>query len=266
MTGIICNLCKDRIANQRNSHILPGFLKKDYLKTTSRFFHSIIIGTRKLKIEQDLPKEDFIFCSHCENRFNTIETIISKHLSNSYQILQTKSYPKFRMLEYEYQLFKNCNPKVFTLFVYSLIWRMHISNHPVFEDFVLPENCAEDLRKTLHNFLTEKTSELNKSLETLKHQRWDFIFIKPEHHPRGFSNINFNENISKKKISFIIIWEYIIVFPLNNSSIPKFLENYLNRNFKETRIIIFKNKTWNETSTKLGQIVMSNYESEPIKL
>jgi len=248
----ICKLCNSNFATQKNSHILPRFLKKEYLKTNKKFFIIDILSI-KSKPEQDLPKEDYIFCPNCESRFNPIETIISRHLRNSYNIFKKKSYPIINLLDYKYQLFPKCDPKIFTLFVYSIIWRLHISNHLVFKDYIIPDFCVEDLQNSLNNFLSNKTSELLLKLKSFNNQRWNFIFIKPENRSKVYSNINYNESIDKLKVSFIFIFEYIILFFIENDSIPKFLENYVNQKFSNLKFMIINNKSWNETAVNLAK-------------
>jgi len=247
MTDIICKLCKTNVATQTNSHILPKFLKKEYLKKSNKFI-LIEALTGKLKTEHDLPKEDFIFCPNCESKFNCVETIISRQLNDSYSVFRRKDCPKFNLFDYEYQLLTKCDPKKFTIFVYSLIWRLHISNLPIFKDFCLPENCAEDLRKTLNNFLTEKTRELDSKLEEFKNQRWNFVFIKPEHRNIIYSNINYSEGIDKNKTSIIFIFEYILVFFISTTAIPKFMENYVNNKFSTPKLMILNNEIWNHSA------------------
>ena len=244
MTDKVCNLCMTNKATQRNSHILPSFLKKEYLQRSRKFF-LIESWTGKLRVQQDLPKEDCIFCPVCEDKFNSVETIVSKHLNDSYSLLKRKTYPKINLLNFEYQLLTTCHPKIFALFVYSLVWRLHISDLPIFKDFHLPDNCAEDLRKTLNNILTERTSELIANLDSLNNQRWDFVFIKPENRNNIYSNINYSAGIDKKGLSSIFIFEYLLVFFVNKKAIPKFLENLVNQKFSEPKLMILENKLWN---------------------
>lgn len=251
----LCKLCKTNPATQKNSHIFPKFLKREYLKTDNRFF--LVNSTIENKIpQQDLPKEDNILCPICEKRLQTIESSISLHLNYSYNILKRKDYPSYKFLEIEYQYLKKCDPKIFTLFVYSLIWRAHISSLPLFMDFILPENCAEDLRKTLDKTLPEKISELSKKIDSLKNQRWPYIFIKPKKREKMNHPIMYNDNIINKKLAFVFIFEYAIIFMLNRKSIPKNLQHFNNYKFKEIRLMKMENKLWNSGSLNAARLII----------
>lgn len=243
----LCRLCRTNPAVQKNSHIFPKFLKKEYLKTDKRFF--LVNSTIDNKmLQQDLPKEDNILCPICESRLQTIESNISLHLNNSYNIFKRIDYPIHKLLEYEYQYFNSCDPKIFTLFVYSLIWRAHISSLPLFKDFILPENCAEDLRKTLNITLPEKISELSESLSSLTIQRWHYIFIKPQKREKMNHPIIYNDNIINKKMAYVFIFEYAIIFLVNRKTIPEKLQHYANHKFKKVRLMILGNDLWNYNS------------------
>lgn len=73
-----CNLCLNREADQKNSHIIPKFLSKRLFESTKPR-HSIEVSEkgRTTKI-QDIPKEDFLLCKFCEKRLGHLETYMAK--------------------------------------------------------------------------------------------------------------------------------------------------------------------------------------------
>ena len=227
--------------------------------TIDKKFHLYEFKTEKSTIEQDLPKEDYLFCQNCEKRLQTIESKISIHLKNSYNILKRREYPIFHIFDNEHQYLEKCDSKIFTLFVYSLIWRAHISSLPLFKDFVLPESWARNLRTTLNEYLPDKISDLENRVESFDNQRFPFVFIKPKNKRKFYHAITYNEKIGENKVAMISIWEYGIMFFSSKSKVPKFLIPHLNDNFQKTQILIMNNKSWNNWIIELYKLIKKNY-------
>jgi hypothetical protein len=257
----ICKLCQQNEATQANSHIFPRFFKKHYL-TFNKGFHYYNISKKKTdRIVQDLPKEDYIFCPECESRFQTLEYFASLYLNNSYNWLKKNDFPISKNHS-DCQIAKNCDSKIFTLFVYSLIWRAHISKDDAFKDFILPIKCAEDLRRTLFGIVPTKISELPNQLHLLKEQRWNYIFIKPEKKSGIYHVINYNDNIRTKGIAFVHTFEYAIIFVLNRKVVPSKFEDYINRKFNPLLFLAMKTELWNSTVINITNQMIQEYNSE----
>ena len=73
----VCKLCQKNVANQTNSHIVPKFLCKSLFESLPNR-HAIVIdrAMREWKI-QDIPKESYVLCNHCEQSLGTVETIFA---------------------------------------------------------------------------------------------------------------------------------------------------------------------------------------------
>jgi hypothetical protein len=153
----------------------------------------------------------------------------------------------------------NSDPKIFTLFVYSLIWRAHISSDDAFKDFILPRKCETDLRKTIYRVVPTRISELQSRLHLLKKQRWNYIFIKPEKKKGIYHVINYNDNVSANGIAFIHTFEYAIIFVLNRKRLPNNFKYYVNRNFETFRFLMMKPKLWNSTIVNISNQMKEEY-------
>ncbi len=258
----ICNLCQQNEATQANSHIFPRFFKKDYLKTNKGFFYYDIPGQKVDRKVQDLPKEDYIYCPECESRFQTLEHFASLYLGNSYNRLKENDFP-ISQKHSDCQLAPNCDPKIFTLFIYSLIWRAHISTDNAFNDFIIPNNCERDLRKTIYEIATPKISDLQSRLPMLKHQKWNYIFIKPEKKDGIFHVINYNDSISLKGLAFVHTFEYAIIFILNRKAAPDKFKDYINNKFSPLKFLKMKTNLWNSTIINITEQMKENYKNAP---
>lgn len=256
----ICKLCQQNEATQTNSHIFPKFFKKDYLKTNKGFFYFNISEQKVERKVQDLPKEDNILCPECESRFQTLEHFASIYLNDSYNRFNKNDFPIMKKHR-DCQLASNCNPKIFTLFVYSLIWRAHISMDDAFKDFSLPNKCEMDLRKTLYEIVPSKISILQSRLHLLELQRWNYIFIKPEKKKGIYHVINYNDNIRTTGFAFIHTFEYAIIFILNRKAVPFEFKEYINSKFNPLRFMKMKTDLWNFTVSNITEQMKEIYNN-----
>lgn len=256
----ICKLCLQNEATQTNSHIFPRFFKKDYLKTQKGFFYYNISGQKVDRKVQDLPKENYIVCPECESRFQTLEHFASLYLGNSYDRLKKKEFPIVQTHS-DCQLALNCDPKIFTLFIYSLMWRAHISTDDAFKDFKLPDNCVNDLRKTIYEIVPLKISDLQSRLHLLKQQRWNYLFIKPEKKKGIYHLINYNDNIRSHGFAFVHTFEYATIFILNRKAIPPKFMDYANIKFNPLRFWNMKTDLWNSTVLNIAEQMKESYKN-----
>ena len=257
----ICKLCQRNEATQANSHIFPRFFKREYLKSKKGFFYYNISDQIVDRKVQDLPKEDYIFCPECESRFQTLEHFASLYLNNSYNQLKKNEFPTLKSHS-DCQLASNCEPKIFTLFIYSLMWRAHISTDDAFKDFKLPDNCVKDLRKTIYQIVPSKISELQDRLDLFKVQRWNYIFIKPEKKNGIYHVINYNDNIRSTGFAFVHTFGYATIFILNRKAIPlKFIE-YANEKFETLKFWKMKTNLWNSTALTIAEEMKKNYNKQ----
>jgi len=141
------------------------------------------------------------------------------------------------------------------------MWRAHISNDDAFKEFVLPNNCVRDLRKTIYEIVPPKISDLNSRLHLLKHQRWNYIFIKPENKKGIYHIINYNDNISLKGLAFVHAFEYAIIFILNRKAVPLKFYECINSRFNTLRFLRMRTDMWNSSIANITEQMMENYKN-----
>ncbi|MFZ6665804.1 hypothetical protein [Peijinzhouia sedimentorum] len=208
-----CKLCLNREADKPNSHIISKFLGKRLFESLPNR-HSIQYSriTKNFIKKQDTPKEDFILCKSCEKRLEIIETYFSRSLN---ELFEFQKYPlKFQLDKIETQEFLRCNlrPDLFTIFIYSLIWRSSISELEMFKDYKLPENVEEQLRLLLDTNLKLSQKEmLNHSFLSITEFDAITCLIKPkEYNIENVGMLIAYQNSPECYLLFIS--EFIIMF------------------------------------------------------
>lgn len=223
-----CILCKDEIANQTGSHIIPHFILKriENLKdksgrgyeigfvihplfTTSHFGQSIlpekleeIYGklTEKEINENTSPYiYDNIFCQRCEKRLATIENLYAKTIITT----STKQYKS------------GVSQEMGLLFWSSVLWRISFSN---ITGFQLTKNNQEILRRILNRSLKINPKKINVTeMQAAK----DIIKISYKilrcinYSDKNPTFIFFHPNFRNPYLLFID--EFIILFSFNNN-------------------------------------------------
>lgn len=224
----ICKLCKDSIADKKNSHIISKFIGKELFRSNGKKLAALQIEREKSRYIQSIPTEDFIFCSNCEKKFSVLETLIAR------KFLFVKNYKNNKDLYKEETFFSNkilqvldiC-PLIYKLFIYSLIWRTSISSHPTLKGFFLNEKLNEELRFFLSSNLCMTETEL-KSAEVKFIPTYHFFIIQPEStKERGvFSLSSVDEDTH---IMYLV--DFAIVFFSNENKVSntyKFVSNNQN--------------------------------------
>ncbi len=149
----LCNLCKTEEATQKNSHIVPRYFGVSLLTTKDKKRKGFEINKdavgKKVRPYQDTPKESFILCSDCEEKFGEIERVFANEFFNKFKNDRQKKQT-IRLLSdngYEFFIPKNVNYVNFKLLFYSILWRADISSLNYFNDLELPDETTEHLRE-----------------------------------------------------------------------------------------------------------------------
>jgi len=163
----LCLLCCDSKASQKESHIIPKFLGKGLFHDTKPH-HSILWhkGGKRQKV-QDIIKEDYIFCAKCEKSLSVLETYCALRLERFDNVRYFKDFVLYKEGDFEFVECKDINIKVFNLFIYSVVWRVSISNNIGFSKFKLPDKEEEELRLILKDFLKPTQTDLFSEIERL---------------------------------------------------------------------------------------------------
>lgn len=262
MTNKICNLCKLKIADKSNSHIIPKFMCKGlFEKAKPR--HSIAINNKgKSKNIQDTPKENHILCSNCEKRIEIIETYFARKIIDIHNYNNLKNnFEVKKISNQEYLSCETINPKAFKLFIYSIIWRTSISNLNEFMKFKIEESIEEEIRIFLNSNLKITHKELVDNFEKIVlTPKYDFCIFKPvikSNLSRGiFTTYNTSENSH-----IMLIVDFAIYFFTSDENIDDTFKYFSNSQNEKVLIPLAEIEKWNELNKIIVYQMLENKSS-----
>lgn len=250
-----CKLCEKSESSDINSHYVSKFLSKDLFENGK----SIQVKNDLSSINiTDIPKEKYIFCLQCEDKFEILETISSRILKN----IEEKD--NFISLYNEY--YDNGNHIVellrnmfeFNLFILSLVWRISISKHNLFVKFDISDIYKEQIRQILIDNLKDKKEGYKecKSLDL----GFKYIIIKSKNrndYTRGhLSSFSSGSNIH---MAFLVNF-YICVY-FQESLVPTVIKKFCNDNLDSLNLVLADDIKWKElNNTALNIFFDKNYK------
>lgn len=164
----ICLLCEKNNSNQKNSHIIPkSFGNGLYYGINPRHSLAINKSGKKSKV-QDIPKEDYLFCEKCEKGFSIFETYCILRLKRYDELRYASNFNRFQQGEFEYFKCKDLDIRIFNLFIYSIVWKLSVSESYAFGGFKLQKTEEDKLKVILKEFISLTQSELLDKLHKLK--------------------------------------------------------------------------------------------------
>lgn len=164
----ICLLCEKNKSIQKNSHIIPKFFGQGLFYGTSPRHGLSIDKTGKREKVQDILKEDYLFCPECEAGLSIFENYCILRLDRFNDIRYFNKFKKVKRGEFEYFECKELDIRIFNLFIYSIVWRVSISESYAFGGFKLPKVEEEKLKVILKEFIKPNQRELIYELDKLK--------------------------------------------------------------------------------------------------
>lgn len=162
----LCHLCLTNKSDKTNSHILSKFISTKFMEGNGSQRRGYQLDTEtvlnnKSKIIQDSVKEDYILCAECEAYFGLIENIASRTFLNLEKGIAEGKILKDTVKDFLDLLYCiNSNPIIIRLFVYSLFWRVSISNDSLFEDYQLKDTFEDEVRTSLLQYKARTKDEL----------------------------------------------------------------------------------------------------------
>lgn len=182
-----CLLCKTRLADKTGSHIITSFLTKSvsHFKRKSSDAGLLIVNSSnnkflfKEQFSQSTGKESYLFCTHCEKRFECVETYIANKFYRRFRDKAFKSDFPISVLDggdFMYATLSTVDPGVFSLFAWMQLWRSAVSTLEDFGTLKIGENVKEELRIYLDIFLKSTQVELISFSERKRQQFIPFIY------------------------------------------------------------------------------------------
>lgn len=166
-----CKLCITAEADKTNSHIVPKWMAKTMLNTGKGYKgFSLNTSTTHLprKPSQDIPKEDYILCTSCEQYFSVIETWYKNAIHNQlHGTPRNKNYEEqINQKGAKWAEFTDPNMmRLARLFYYSILWRTHITSAELWNNIKLPSREEEYLRKILLECRVNTKTDLTDKLQ-----------------------------------------------------------------------------------------------------
>lgn len=152
-----CLLCLSNAATKTSSHIIPRFLSTDFLGSKDSRKGFQLYGDKPVdqspKTVQDSPKEDFILCEDCEKYFSILEGIASPIFKMFNLKIQSGDFIVNKISD-DTGIVDciNIDNRTMKLFLYSIFWRVSISNVDLFHNFKINNIFEEEIRKSLLNY------------------------------------------------------------------------------------------------------------------
>jgi hypothetical protein len=159
-----CKLCQKAEATQTGSHITSSFFVKSQIGSRGNEVAFILTTDPNQDYTENVGAapilEDNILCIGCERRISVLEDIISREYSN--KIFKDAYRDNFNIQEsdnWDQLILLKVEPIVTMLFIYSIIFRMHITSTGLYKDFKVSEELNEKLRFQLDGLMPEFSPE-----------------------------------------------------------------------------------------------------------
>ncbi|MEW2920076.1 hypothetical protein AB1A65_01315 [Muricauda sp. ANG21] len=196
---------------------------------------------------QDTPKEHHILCPECEKRLGLLETYFAKKIRSINDFTNQKD--KFRIHDYGKNKLLEClriNPTSFKLFIYSIVWRVSISELEIFEKFKLSAKIESELGFFLDENLKTSHQNMLSSFEKIKNlPNYNFTVIKP---------LALNDNTRGMLTAYqmapnnfcIFTVDYLIFFFDNEDKIDSVYKLYSNKQNDVVKVVVSGVTGWQE--------------------
>lgn len=163
-----CLLCEKNKATQQNSHLIPKYFGKGLFYGTKPRHSLSIDKTGKKEKVQDILKEDYLFCPECEKGLSIFESYCILRLDRFNDIRYFSKFKIFKRGEFEYFECNELDIRIFNLFIYSIVWRVSVSESYAFGGFNLPKMEEDKLKVILKEFINPNQAELIDKLDDLR--------------------------------------------------------------------------------------------------
>lgn len=277
---MICNLCKNKEADQTGSHITSAFLLTSQIGKRGEERGFLITTNPNQDYSQNQGdvgiKEDFLFCRACEKRLGIIEGIYASEITQKIEQKQFEcNFDKTVLENSKYKLnCKRVHPISFQQLLLSNIWRASISEQPLYRHFKLTKDLEERIRFNLDLFLPEvvdfkiaqSEKDWTKMIESCK-EFFDNIpvtIFKAENIENKEMTYEFFDNLCKSPYH-IILNEYLILL-FNNSldwtddffdlRIETDLAAIINDNVEKSIICVISNERYFQTLNKIKDLAV----------
>ncbi len=243
----MCLLCQKKPSDKKNSHVIPKFFGKGLFDGTKPR-HGIQISRNGVSSKvQDIIKENYILCSECEKGLSIFETYCTFRLERFNNILYHKQYKRFKRVEFQYFECNNLDIRIFNLFIYSIVWRISISEHNAFQKFQLPIVEEEKLRKVIKDNISKTQNELIDNLGNFSFlPDHSHAMIRPSKKLRPPNSMLSAASLDES-IHQLHLVDYLIFYATDKEKLISNFNEINNNNIdRKVRIGLIDSKLWSE--------------------
>lgn len=252
----LCLLCKTNPATKTKSHIYPKFLSTNFLGTKGSPRKGYDLGSDKIldkkpRVIQDSPKEDYILCEECEAYFSVLEGIASDTFTKWQQRVASGEFSLNKIID-GFQILE-CNSAhkpTIHLLIYSIFWRVSISQDVFFESVKIADDFEESIRQILmlyrHNSRTDYLAALAANPN---------FNIFPSSIMTAESFIDETANMLFAPFSYdpycLVVDRFsFMLFKTSDEIKIDFIKAFSNLSITDCRMMIFSEQLWHDTILK----------------
>lgn len=249
----ICFLCQANLATKTNSHIYPKFLSTNFLGPKGKPRKGFELSSDKIldnnpKGVQDSPKEDYILCEECEAYFGIVEGIVSDTFINWKMKIDIGEYTLNPIIDgLEIVECNTSDKRSIYLFIYSIFWRVSISEIKLFENIKIAADFEEELRTILMTYRQSKRADYLNALNATSNFK-----IFPNSTITAKSFVDETVNILYAPFSFdpycLVVDRFsFLLFRTPDEIKTDFIRAFSNLTIDDCRMIIFSEQLWHDT-------------------
>jgi len=254
----ICLLCQESPADKENSHIVPKFMTKSMFGTEGPR-SAVAVTTNRIDkpydYPQDSPKESRILCTSCEKYFEGLETLIANQLHSNLRKKKFNGHFDIRHGS-DGTTYVECvkiKRVPFLLFLYSVVWRSHITSMELFEDFRIPVHYSSQIREILSVFKNRSYNSCSaEEAESVTIPKFQFMLITAKEFNDPTWNIILADELNS--VWQLVMNEYMLYISfVDSNGIPQ--SDYLNSQSNENiKVALFEENLWIEVVKKLAEL------------
>ena len=252
----LCHLCQANFATKTHSHIYPKFLSTNFLGPKGTARRGFDLSSNKIleskpAIIQDSPKEDYILCEECEAYFGVLEGISSDTFINWQAKVHSGEYSLNAIIDgLDILECNTANKGTIHLFIYSIFWRVSISEIDLFENVKIAPDFEEELRIILMSYRQPKRTDYLNAITTSPNFK-----IFPTSIITAKSFIDETANILFVPFSYdpycIVVDRFSFTLLRTAEEIKiDFIRAFCNLTIADCRMMIFSEQIWHDTILK----------------
>lgn len=196
MNGI-CQLCNEEKELIGRSHIFPNFLYNGMQDERNRLQVLSTNTPEQRKYAQSGAYNQYILCQNCDNIIiSRLERYANNNLFNLNYLTSSEMFVHNNLFN-EYTIIEctNIDYTQFKLFLETLLWRVSISSHAMFNNFSLSCEENERLRQSILNGIPLSPTEYPCIIYTSRSEDLDHNFVVIDPNKNGVISFYINKFI-----------------------------------------------------------------------